>query len=289
MSQHNLSSPSACATKPRLKWENIILFPLLHFIALGALFFRPKVTDVLLFLVFYFATGFGVTVGFHRLLAHRSFECSRLTKWCLAFLGTAALQGSPIWWVRIHRAHHQASDQAGDPHSPHESFFHGHIGWMLRRLSLIGKGDLTKDVTADRFLLWLDQGVTPFVPWLLTAAICFLVGGWSGFIWGAALRTVCFWHATWCVNSVCHRYGSRPRKTADQSGNVWWVGLCALGEGWHNNHHAFSSSALHGFRFREIDLSGYLILLMELIGLAWKIKKPVTSIAAGSITNQLKS
>jgi stearoyl-CoA desaturase (delta-9 desaturase) len=231
----------------------------IHLAALSALFFRPSLTDLSLFAAFYLATGFGITIGFHRLLTHKGFSCSHLLAWALAFLGTASLQGGPIWWVSVHRRHHQISDLEGDPHTPRESLWHGHMGWMFTKASLPQHPELVRDLSRDSFLRWLDRGINGFLPWLVTAAVCFLVGGLRGVVWGAVVRTVFVWHATWCVNSICHRWGSRPHQTREHSGNVWWVGLWALGEGWHNNHHAHPRAALHKHHWWEIDLSGYVI------------------------------
>lgn len=236
---------------------------LMHAAALLAFFFRPTLVDLVLFAALYLATGFGITIGFHRLLAHRGFECSRLITYILAFLGVAALQGGPVWWVGVHRRHHQVSDREGDPHSPIKNFFEGHLGWMFSREGLPKHPALSRDVATDRFLVWLDTGPGSAVPWLSTAAVCFVVGGLSGVIWGAVVRTVFVWHATWCVNSVCHRWGRRPHRTRENSGNVWWVGLWALGEGWHNNHHANPRAALHNYHWWEIDPSGYVLRLLE--------------------------
>ncbi len=250
--------------------------------ALTVIFFRPTLTDILLFVAFYLLTGFGITIGFHRLLTHQGFTCSRLFKWLLAFLGTASLQGGPVWWVSVHRRHHQMSDLVEDPHSPNspaESFWHGHMGWMFAKDGLPRHPELVKDLSRDKFLSWLDRGLNSGVPWLATAAICYLVGGLSGVLWGAVFRTVFVWHATWCVNSVCHRFGNRPHQTREQSGNVWWVGLWALGEGWHNNHHAHPRAALHDNRWWQIDPSAYVILLLEKLRLITRVVRVAPALA----------
>lgn len=243
----------------------------MHVAALSALFFRPNLTDLSLFILFYLATGFGITIGFHRLLTHRGFVCSRPLTYTLAFLGTAALQGDPVWWVAVHRKHHQTSDMSDDPHSSLNGLWYGHMGWMFAKAGLPQYPELSRDLASDRFLSWLGRGINGGVPWAATAIVCFLIGGWSGLLWGAIVRTVFVWHATWCVNSVCHRWGSRPHQTREQSGNVWWVGLWALGEGWHNNHHAHPRAALHKYHWWEIDPSGYVISLLEKLRLIRKV------------------
>jgi fatty-acid desaturase len=244
---------------------------LIHAMALSALFFRPTLKDLLLFVGLYLATGFGITVGFHRLLTHRGFDSPSWFTALLAFLGTAAMQGGPLWWVSVHRKHHQQSDREADPHSPAENFVHGHMGWMFRRGGLTAYPKLVRDLATNRFLVLLDSGPLSAVPWLTTVAFCYLVDGMHGVVWGAAVRTVFVWHATWCVNSVCHRLGSKPHKLRDNSGNVWWVGLWALGEGWHNNHHAHPRAAIHTFSRWQVDPSAYFLAIVERLGLARNI------------------
>src|SRR5947208_2706455 len=117
----------------------------------------------------------------------------------------------------------------------------------------------------------MDRGVSFTLPWLLTAGLCYAIAGWRGVLWGAVLRTLALWHLTWCINSVCHVWGRRPNATRDESRNVWWLGLLTLGEGWHNNHHAHPASALHGWRWYEVDCSGYVIRLLTRIGLVWQV------------------
>lgn len=196
-----------------------ITLVIMHAALLLLFFFPPTLTDLILFLALYLTTGLGVTIGFHRLLAHRAFECSRFLSRLGAFAGTAALQGGPIWWVGVHRRHHQGSDRVGDPHSPINDFWYGHMGWMLHR-RLPQYPELASDLSQNRFLAWLDRGVNSAFPWLLTVVVCYCVGGLSGVIWGAVARTVFVWHATLSVNSICHRWGRRPYLTRENSGNV---------------------------------------------------------------------
>jgi stearoyl-CoA desaturase (delta-9 desaturase) len=192
-------------------------------------------------------------------------------------MGCAALQGGPSWWVLIHRLHHQTVDREGDPHSPLAGFFHAHVGWIMRTSNLDSAEHkrLVADVSGDDpWMTVLDRGVLFTMPWVLTGVFCYAVAGWRGFLWGTVIRTLALWHFTWCVNSVCHVWGSRPNQTKDESGNVWWVGLLTLGEGWHNNHHARPAAAMHGWRWYEIDISGYVIRLMARLGLVSKVVRP---------------
>ncbi|MCM3874637.1 MAG: fatty acid desaturase, partial [Pyrinomonadaceae bacterium] len=159
----------------------------------------------------------------------------------------------------------------GDPHSPLMGFLHAHVGWVLLRDAKEGSDyrEIVPDVSGDDpWLRVLDYNRFMFVvPWALTALFCFAVAGWRGVLWGTVLRTLALWHATWCINSVCHVLGKRPNMTRDESRNVWWLGLLTLGEGWHNNHHARPSAAVHGWRWYQIDFSGYVIRLMAYLGL----------------------
>lgn len=237
------------------------------------------------------ATGLGVTIGYHRLFTHRSFETTRPIQLLLAVLGSMAGLGFFFSWVSAHRQHHQFSDGPGDPHSPNlhsdtrwsrlVAAFHAHGGWMLsdrmdaERLRYIP--DLIED-RAFRFiqrlqLVWISLGL------LIPALFCYaLVPTWEaatgGLLWGGILRIAIACQVTFCVNSVCHLWGPRPFAVRDESRNNSWVAMLAMGEGWHNNHHAFPTSARHGLLPGQFDLSYSFIRLLERTGLAWNIKLP---------------
>jgi stearoyl-CoA desaturase (delta-9 desaturase) len=184
------------------------------------------------------------------------------------------LQGGPARWARIHRRHHQMTDKPGDPHTPLRGFLHAHVGWVLSRDDEEGSDYriLVPDVSGqDTWLRMLDYRLMFIFPWVLTAVVCYAVAGWRGVLWGGVIRTILLWHFTWCINSVCHVWGRRPNATKDESRNVWWLGLLTLGEGWHNNHHARPASALHGWRWYQVDISGYVIRLLERTGIIWKV------------------
>jgi stearoyl-CoA desaturase (delta-9 desaturase) len=237
----------------------------------------------------YLASMLGVTVGFHRLFTHRAFQTYAPIQWLLGALGSMSFQGPLLDWVGRHRLHHQHSDAEGDPHSPYphgaglwglfRGFWHAHIGWAfapmpdgLDRYA----GDLRRDpairLVSNLFPLWALLGV------LIPAAIGLAVGGWrgciAGFVWGGLVRIFLGHHATWCVNSVCHIWGKKPYASGDESRNNLFVGVVALGEGWHNNHHAFPSSARHGLRWWQFDISWCVIRAMQFCGLAWKVRLP---------------
>lgn len=247
--------------------------------------------DLILLLSMYVLTALGITVGFHRLFTHRSFETNPIIRFLLAALGSMAVQGSVLKWVALHRRHHQHSDGTDDPHSPHHSgqgilgmlrgLWHAHLGWIFRpdppNLDHYVR-DLHQDratrVASTLFLLWVGLGL--FLP----AAIAWLVtGSWTGallgLIWGGLARVFLVHHMTWSINSVCHLWGTRPYRCGDESRNNFLFGVLAFGEGWHNNHHAFPTSARHGLRWWQIDVSYWVIRGLALVGLAWKLKLPV--------------
>jgi stearoyl-CoA desaturase (delta-9 desaturase) len=238
----------------------------------------------------YFFTALGVTVGYHRLFTHRAFETNRVIQFILGVLGAMAIQGPLIKWVAVHRRHHQHSDREEDPHSPHthgdgvwgvvKGLWHSHLGWLFRP-DPGNLGQYVRDLRQSRLLV----AVSALFPlWaMLGLAIPAAVGGllmWSwqgvilGLIWGGLVRICLAHHITWSINSVCHIWGGQPYSCRDESRNNFIFGVLAMGEGWHNNHHAFPTSARHGLRWWQIDLSYYVIRLMALIGLAWNIKVP---------------
>ena len=253
------------ASTPRWNLLNTLLVVSIHSVSLLGLWYWPRAIDVALFLGLYLVTCLGIGVGYHRLLTHRGFVCPRWMRRAVSWMGCAALQGGPSRWVSMHRRHHRTADREGDPHSPLAGFFHGHVGWVMRwdEQDAADHQKLVPDVSGgDPLMRVMDKGLLFMLPWALTGVFCFAVAGWRGVLWGTFIRTLALWHVTWCVNSICHRWGRRPNKTRDESGNVWWVGLLSLGEGWHNNHHARPAAALHGWRWYEIDVSGYVIRLL---------------------------
>jgi stearoyl-CoA desaturase (delta-9 desaturase) len=247
--------------------------------------------DAVLFLVFYVLCGLGITVGYHRLFTHRSFEAAAPVRALLAILGSMTLQGPVTQWVTDHRKHHARSDRDGDPHSPHlqgdglvgtlKGLWHAHVGWMfvtkgMERGALYGK-DLYDDRlirTIDRlYLVWV--GISIGGPFLLGAAVGGSWGrGFEALIWAGLIRIFCYEHATFAVNSVCHTFGRRSYEAKDQSRNNWVVALLTFGEGWHNNHHAFPRSARHGLRRSEVDVSWLVIRTLQRCGLARGVRLP---------------
>ncbi|HYH64210.1 MAG TPA: fatty acid desaturase [Urbifossiella sp.] len=247
-------------------------------------------TDLGLLIGMYLTTALGITVGFHRLFVHRSFETYTWIKVVFAAFGSMAVQGSLFKWVAFHRRHHQHSDTPDDPHTPHHTgggvlgalrgAWHAHIGWFFQA-DPPDLYDYVKDLQKSRALRVADA-LWPF--WILLGlAIPAVLGGviqlswmgvWTGLIWGGLVRIFLVHHVTWSVNSACHLWGFRPYKSADESRNNVVFGFLALGEGWHNAHHAFPTSARHGLSWWQMDASYYLIRVMSWVGLAWNVKVP---------------
>lgn len=226
-------------------------------------------------------TEYGITMGYHRLVVHKAYEPHPALKAIVLALGSMAFQGPVVNWASVHTKHHAFSDQEGDPHSPTISgFLYAHFEWLLamntpnmNEIKAKWGARYTKDPMIDwfsrTFLFWgLGSLVIP-------AIIGYAVGGghgaWMGFIWGGLVRIFISSHVTWSVNSVCHYVGGRMFTTTDKSRNNFIVGILALGEGWHNNHHAFPASAFHGMKWWQLDVTGLSIRLFEAIGLVKKV------------------
>jgi stearoyl-CoA desaturase (delta-9 desaturase) len=247
--------------------------------------------DLSVFAIVYVLTGLGVTVGFHRYLTHRSFATSRQVRAILAALGSAAVEGPVISWVADHRKHHAFSDREGDPHSPHVGYgrgwrgelrglVHAHLGWLFIHTQRGARDRYASDLVRDpvisfidrTFILWAALGLA--APFGLGVAIGGTVTtGLTGLLWGGAVRIFVVHHITYSINSLCHFFGRRRFETGDESRNLMWLALPSFGEAWHNNHHAFPTSARHGLRpwERLLDPSAVVIRLLEITGLAWDV------------------
>jgi stearoyl-CoA desaturase (delta-9 desaturase) len=265
----------------------VVIGPLLATVFAISLLWQREVhlEDIALLLVMYALTGMGVTIGFHRMLTHRSFRPHPVVKFLLLMLGSMAVEGPAIEWASTHIKHHAHADQEGDPHSPVEGFFHAHIGWMFKdpdpNAALYGR-----HLLHDPLVVFVNR---TFVLWAaLSLLIPFLIGGWTGLLWGGLVRIFLTHHVTWSVNSVCHTFGKRAFDTPDQSRNEWLVGLLAFGEGWHNNHHAFPRSAFHGLHWWQLDLSGSLIWVLEHCGLAKEVYRVTPAMRARRSARRVK-
>jgi len=309
MHQHNTegASPEARDIQAPLKLRLINLVTVLVPLAglAGAILLLWGIAFSWLYLALlagmYLLTAIGITVGYHRLFTHRSFKAPRPVAAVLAALGSMAVEGPVLQWVATHRKHHQHSDKDGDPHSPHthtgpwgalRGAWHAHVGWLFRSHTFVaapdkdgcvptGLGKYVKDLERDpiyRFMsltfpLWVLVGL--LIPALFGGLLTMSWGGaLLGFVWGGLVRILLLHHVTWSINSVCHLWGTRPYRSHDHSRNNAIFGVLALGEGWHNNHHAFPASARHGLRWWQIDVSYLIIWAMSKVGLASDVRVP---------------
>jgi stearoyl-CoA desaturase (delta-9 desaturase) len=247
------------------------------------------VSDVVAFVVMYALSGFGITVGYHRMLTHRAFATHPATRYLFAVLGSLSVQGPVIDWVADHRKHHAHTDQEGDPHSPHvghghgalgafRGLYHAHVAWLWRTHGTARSSRYAKELVEDAgmrrinrlFPLWALLSL--LAPALIGLALTRTAhGALTGLIWGGFARILLQHHITWSVNSVCHFFGRRRFAVEDHSTNVFWLALPSLGESWHHNHHAFPRSARHGLRWWELDPSAAVIALLRRLGLAWDV------------------
>ena len=246
--------------------------------------------DLIVFAISYVPICLGVTVGFHRLLTHRSFETHKGVRFIFAALGSASIEGPVISWVADHRKHHAFSDQPGDPHSPHvdhgvgvrgalRGLLHAHVGWLFLHDQRAAKTRYARDLIEDpairfvdrTFVLWTALGLA--VPFGLGVAITggSIWGGLTGMLWGGFIRVFVLHHVTYSINSLCHFFGRRSYDTTDESRNLAWLAPLSFGEAWHNNHHAFPTSAVHGLRRLQFDPSALVIGMLERLGLAWNV------------------
>jgi stearoyl-CoA desaturase (delta-9 desaturase) len=253
-------------------------------------------TGVALWIAGQFVYGtLGMTLGYHRLLTHKSFMCRKWLEHVFATFGICCLEDTPARWVAIHRKHHQHSDEPQDPHSPLVDRIWSHIGWLVVENPLHGEigfyEQYARDILQDPFYLSLERHAKCVWIYVAHAALYFLAAlgvGWvltgrywngvqlgaSWLVWGVFLRTVTVWHVTWSVNSLSHIWGYQNYETGDHSRNNWLVGIMAAGEGWHNNHHADQRSACHGHKWWEWDVTYWVIRILKTVGLAWNVVLP---------------
>ncbi|MBV9579523.1 MAG: acyl-CoA desaturase [Chloroflexi bacterium] len=222
-------------------------------------------TEMLLLVGLYLPISLGVTVGFHRMLTHKSFVAHPIVKFTLLVLGSMSLEGNPIKWAADHLLHHQLSDKEGDPHSPTDGLWHAHLGWLFSG-KVADPAFYCPALLNDPIITFVDR---TYLVWVaLSLVIPFMIAGWQGLIWGGLVRIFFVHHVTWSINSVCHTWGARPYATDDRSRNNWFVGLLAMGEGFHNSHHRWPRAAIHGMDRWQLDVSAWLIQLLEKAHLA---------------------
>ncbi|MEB3359091.1 MAG: acyl-CoA desaturase [Synechococcales bacterium] len=266
---------TATLTKLPRDWTVIVVMTVLH---IGALFaFLPSNFSwaaVGLAVVLHWVTGgLGITLGWHRLLSHRSFEVPKWLEYFFAFCGSLAMEGGVIWWVGLHRHHHRYSDQDVDHHDSNKGFWWSHMGWMMYEVPAEKEVPrFTQDIADDPVYQFLDKHF--FYLQVALAVLLYAIGGWPFVVWGIFVRLVVVYHCTWFVNSATHKFGYRTYDAGDRSTNCWWVALLTYGEGWHNNHHAHQYSARHGMEWWEIDFTWITVQFLQLLGLARNVKLP---------------
>src|SRR5437870_3661128 len=263
----------ASETHSDIVYPSAIPFVLVHLICIAAIWTGITWQAVTIGIVLYWVRIFAIGAGYHRYFSHRAYATSRAFQFVLAVLSQSTAQKSVLWWAAKHRHHHLHSDTECDVHSPrHKGFLYSHLGWIFSRRH--HKADLVKvaDFACYPELMWLHR--FELVPAVALGALCLLIGGWSGLIVGFFWSTVLVYHATFCINSLAHVSGSKIYVTGDDSRNNLLLALLTMGEGWHNNHHAYQSSVRQGFRWWEIDATFYVLKLLSFAGLVWSLKSP---------------
>ncbi len=249
------------------------LFIGIHLACFAAIWTGVSAKAVAIAITLYLVRMFGVTAGYHRYFSHRSFKTGRVMQFIFAMLAQASAQKGILWWAAKHRHHHRFSDTEEDVHSPlHGGFFNSHVGWIFKKQWSATDFSEVPDLTAYPELVWLNK--YEHVPTAIVIALCFLLDGWTGFIVGFCWSTVATWHGTFMINSLAHVHGSQRYVTGDDSRNNWWLALITLGEGWHNNHHAYQRSTRQGFRWYEIDITYYVLKAMSWARLVWDLGAP---------------
>jgi stearoyl-CoA desaturase (Delta-9 desaturase) len=250
-----------------------IPFILVHIACLAAIWTGVSTTALVLCIALYVVRMFGVTAGYHRYFSHRSFKTSRAGQFVLAFLAQSSAQRGVLWWAAKHRHHHRHSDTEEDVHSPRlRGFWYSHLGWIFRPQHSETDLDAVPDLTKYPELVWLDRH--GYFPATVLAVACLLVGGWSGLVVGFVWSTVLLYHGTFFINSLAHVHGSQRYVTGDDSRNNWWLAVITLGEGWHNNHHAYQRSTRQGFRWYELDPTFYALAVLSWMRLVWDLGAP---------------
>ena len=264
----------------QVEWLRSTPFFLVHVLPLAALWTGVRRFDVLLCASLYFLRLFFITAGYHRYFAHRSYKMGRVMQFVMAFgAGTAAQKGG-LWWAAHHRHHHRYSDQPEDIHSPMKGFWWSHIGWITCRKYEKTEFDQIRDFTRYPELVFLNKH--HLIPPITLGALCFLAGGWSALWIGFFLSTALAYHGTFSINSLTHLWGRRRYVTTDTSRNSLLLALTTLGEGWHNNHHYYQGSANMGFYWWEIDITYYILKLLERVGLVSDLRRPPQRVLAAN-------
>jgi stearoyl-CoA desaturase (delta-9 desaturase) len=266
-------TPSPVADHDDILYPSAIPFTLAHLACFAAFWTGITFQALVMCLVLYWLRIFAIGAGYHRYFSHRAYRTSRAFQFVLAALSQSSAQKSVLWWAAKHRHHHLHSDTGSDVHSPrHKGFIYSHLGWIFARQH--DATDLVKvaDFASYPELMWLHRH--ELVPPVVLAVLCLAIGGWPGLVIGFFWSTVLVYHATFCINSLAHVCGRKRYVTGDDSRNNWFLAIFTMGEGWHNNHHAYQSSVRQGFRWFEVDATFYLLKALSWVGLVWDLKTP---------------
>ena len=257
----------------RINWFSAVPFLAMH-VGVVAAFFVPFSWGLVgLCLALYAVRMFGAVGVYHRYFSHRTYRMGRIAQFCMAWLAQTTVQKGVLWWAAHHRHHHKFSDAPEDVHSPvQDGFWWSHVGWILSADTKQTRLDLIPDFAKYPELRWLNKW--HLVPPISLAVALVLLGGWSAFVWGFVVSTVVLWHGTFVINSLAHVWGSRRYATTDTSRNSMVLSLITLGEGWHNNHHAYPASANSGFFWWEIDITYYVLKVLSWVGIVKDLKRP---------------
>jgi stearoyl-CoA desaturase (delta-9 desaturase) len=258
-------------------YPSAIPFVVVHLACFAAIWTGVTAEALAIGIALYWLRIFAIGAGYHRYFSHRAYETSRAFQLVLAAMAQTTAQKSVLWWAGNHRDHHLHSDTERDVHSPrHFGFVYSHLGWIFSRRQEMTNFARVADLAQYPELMWLHR--YELAPAIALAVVCFALAGWPGLIVGFFWSTVAVYHATFCINSVAHLVGRRRYVTGDDSRNNWLLAIITMGEGWHNNHHAYQSSARQGFRWWEYDPTFYLLKLLERLGLVWNLKRPTVEV-----------
>lgn len=271
--------PEARHTKARRRL-GMLRFIGIHMFPLGAIWSGVSTEAVVLFFVLYAVRMFGVTAGYHRYFSHRSFKTSRAFQLVLAVLAQTSAQQGTLWWAAHHRHHHRHSDGEADVHSPRQrGVIYSHMGWVWDPAQQQTRTELVRDLARYPELVWLNRRW--LVPATTMGVLSWVFFDWSGLFFGFGLSTVLAWHCTFTINSLAHMWGTQPYDTGDDSRNNLLLALLTFGEGWHNNHHEYMMSTRQGFRWWQIDLTWYVLVMLSWVGLVWDLRAPPERLMGG--------
>jgi fatty-acid desaturase len=261
-------------SQTRINWRDLIIISTFHLLLIPAIYYFSWQNLLIMLVGNWIVGSLGVGLGYHRLITHRSFAAPKWLEYTLTIFASMSLQNEAYKWVATHRMHHQFCETEKDPHSTRPGFFWAHMGWIFK-----GDAQDHEEATFKKYVpdLLKDKNHVLiakcfYVPIVVSAILLFLIGGWGMVLWGVVVRTIFGWHTTWFVNSLSHMFGKRRFETDDDSTNNWFVGILTFGEGWHNNHHAFPTSARHGLEWYQFDQNWITIRIFEKLGWAKKIR-----------------